>query len=139
MHVVVAAKGTEHGDVVAEAAELAGAFDDELHVVSVLALEDPSDDIGPGGPDDAATERFEREAANHAAAAAEAAGVPGAVPVGRVGKSVAREVLDDVDDEVRYLVVGGRKRSPVGKAVFGSTSQRILLEATVPVVSVRTE
>ena len=39
--------------------------------------------------------------------------------------------------EITRLVVGVRKRSAVGKAVLGSIPQRLILEATVPVLSVR--
>ena len=39
--------------------------------------------------------------------------------------------------EITRLVVGVRKRSPVGKAVLGSIAQRLILESTVPVLSVK--
>jgi nucleotide-binding universal stress UspA family protein len=39
--------------------------------------------------------------------------------------------------EIIRLVVGVRKRSPVGKAVLGSIAQSLILEATVPVLSVK--
>lgn len=39
--------------------------------------------------------------------------------------------------EVTRLVVGVRRRSPVGKAVLGSIAQRLILEAPVPVLSVK--
>jgi len=37
------------------------------------------------------------------------------------------------------VVVSGRKRTPTGKAVFGSTAQTVLLDAPCPVTFVRVE
>jgi nucleotide-binding universal stress UspA family protein len=39
--------------------------------------------------------------------------------------------------DITRLVVGVRKRSPVGKAVLGSIAQRLILDAPVPVLSVK--
>lgn len=43
------------------------------------------------------------------------------------------------DREATMIVVGLRHRSLVGKLILGSTAQRILLDATCPVLSVRTD
>ncbi len=42
---------------------------------------------------------------------------------------------DRVDADL--VIVGGRRRSPAGKAVFGSTAQTVLLDAPCPVTFVR--
>lgn len=39
--------------------------------------------------------------------------------------------------DASMIVLGLRDRSPVGKVLLGSTAQRILLDATCPVLSVR--
>lgn len=55
---------------------------------------------------------------------------------GLVGDPV-KEILDEAKRcDARYLVIGGRKRSSVGKAVFGSATQSILLQADRPVLVV---
>ncbi|WP_432494796.1 universal stress protein [Kineococcus auxinigenes] len=38
---------------------------------------------------------------------------------------------------VHRLVIGVRRRSPVGKAVLGSLSQELLMEADVPILAVK--
>lgn len=56
-------------------------------------------------------------------------------PMGRVG-DVTAEILSVAEDlDPRFLVISGRRRSPAGKAIFGNTAQRILLNANCPVVT----
>lgn len=49
------------------------------------------------------------------------------------------EDLIAVADEVGadFIVIGLRRRTPVGKLLLGSNAQRILLEATCPVLAVK--
>jgi nucleotide-binding universal stress UspA family protein len=61
--------------------------------------------------------------------------------IDRTGKA-DRDPVDAVLDEIRAhgvsrLVIGLKRRSPVGKALLGSVSQRLLLDSPVPVVAVK--
>jgi len=54
--------------------------------------------------------------------------------VGEHGDEIV-ELAEDTGADL--VVVGGRKRSPTGKAVFGSTAQEVMLSAPCPVTFVR--
>ncbi|WP_436924467.1 universal stress protein [Halosimplex amylolyticum] len=54
--------------------------------------------------------------------------------VGPHGEAIV-ELAEEVGADMVF--VGGRKRRPTGKAVFGSTAQTVLLEAPCPVTFVR--
>lgn len=51
------------------------------------------------------------------------------------------QVLRVLEDrpEVTRLVVGVRHRSPIGKVLLGSIPQRLILEASVPVLAVKAD
>jgi len=51
--------------------------------------------------------------------------------------SPSGEIIDYLDDhEIDQVVVGGRRRSATGKAIFGSTAQEVTLSASCPVTIV---
>lgn len=54
------------------------------------------------------------------------------------GRDAAQEILDvAAEHRADLLVLGLRRRTPVGKLIMGSTAQRILLDAPCPVIAVK--
>ena len=53
------------------------------------------------------------------------------------GKTVAGDVLEVAEEEhADLIVIGLRRRTPLGKLILGSHAQEILLNASVPVLAV---
>lgn len=142
MTVVAAVDKSAHASrVVEEANALANTFDDPLHVVHVMSRSEfvEREETNVSDTGDAIDLDRIREIAASVAENATADTIPGADTVGLVSDAsdeVAR-YADDID--ARYIVVGGRKRSPVGKAIFGSVTQSILLNSHRSVVAITPE
>lgn len=57
---------------------------------------------------------------------------------GREDRDPVDAVLDEIGQHgAERLVIGIRRRSPVGKAILGSISQQLLLDSPVPVLAVK--
>jgi nucleotide-binding universal stress UspA family protein len=57
---------------------------------------------------------------------------------GRSDRDPVDAVLADIEKYgARRLVIGIKRRTPVGKALLGSVSQRLLLESPIPVLAVK--
>ncbi len=54
--------------------------------------------------------------------------------VGDVASAIIGKIAEIAPD---LLVIGARRRSPVGKALLGSVTQHILLDVDVPVLVVK--
>lgn len=126
------------GDAVADVADPTDADVVLLHVFTRAEYDDVVDklDYGDVGTDEADDVAHRRSVVRDVSAVHEDRGVDVTVrgEVGPHGESIV-ETAEDVGADLVY--VGGRKRSPAGKAVFGSTAQEVLLNAPAPVTFVR--
>ena len=136
--VVLTAIGEEHrsNPVLAVAADLAGAHGERLDVLHVVP--EGEFETHKAAIEDFSFAQEEQSAATFAEKVAEetlddTADVSG---VGRVGDPVEQTISVLEETDPRYLVIGGRRRSPAGKAVFGSRTQDILLRSPIPVMTV---
>lgn len=142
---ILAAIGEERGSgqILSTAYDLATTYGDPLVVLHVIpnqefeshkeAIEERSHlaEFSMTQGEDSAAEYARRTADR----VLEVANVDEIESRGRVGKP-ADEILAEVDAvDPRFLVIGANERSPVGKAVFGSTTQRVLLNSSCPVVT----
>ena len=102
------------------------------------AYEDGIDEAGfPDDNEPSPTELAARlEAIDTVAAELETADVSYEIrgAIGVEGETIIQET-DAADGDLLFL--SGRKRSPTGKAVFGSTAHRIMMNASCPVLFVR--
>lgn len=116
--------------IISEAKSLADAFDEELHVIHANSLADLKE-ISQTDSDHKRTivEQFEDEITEIASPISDVV-----VPVCAIGQPATEVVEYAKRHDVIYVVIGGRRRSPVQKAIFGSTAQKILLNAPCSVV-----
>ena len=139
MPVIVTVDEAPDEGLLLEAERLATDRELELHVVHVIGesefkqLEETSIEE-TGQPLDLDTVRnYAKKVADEAASGT----ISAYTPVGLEGEEAARIVQYVSKVEADYVVIGGRKRSPVGKAMFGSVSQSVLLNADCPVLLVK--
>ncbi|RQG95448.1 universal stress protein [Natrarchaeobius chitinivorans] len=134
MPVVAAIADSSDSRIVEEAEKLATAFDRELHVVHVISMGTTDADIG--GVSDDSSDRL-REIAKERTKAATEGVSDDPIHVGLVDSNPSQRVISYASEvDAEYIVIGGRKRSPTGKAIFGSAAQSILLNANRPVLSI---
>lgn len=127
--------------IVEEAARLGEAFDQPVDVVHVLTRDEFVSLERTQVSETGETIPVERVVDMAEKVAAEAIGEAGvtANAVGLMGDP-ADEIVEYANEHgASYLVLAGRSRSPVGKALFGSVVQSVLLSASCPVVSLRIE
>lgn len=136
MSIVAAVDQSERAKrVIAEAVQIADAFDTDLHVLHVAKVSTGNLVSGTTeeGPD---VEEAKAEAqATAEEIATDAAPDHPVEAVGAVGDPAAEIIAFSEEVDADYIVLSGRKKSPTGKALFGSVTQSVLLDADRPVVS----
>jgi len=56
------------------------------------------------------------------------------------GKEPAEDLISTAEEvNADFIIIGLRRRTPVGKLILGSNAQRILLDASCPVMAVKAE
>ena len=69
-----------------------------------------------------------------------ATGVPHEIRAATDTLDPAEELLNAAEErDADFIVIGLRRRSPVGKLLLGSNAQRVLLDAACPVLAVKAE
>jgi nucleotide-binding universal stress UspA family protein len=139
VHIVVAYAPTPEGEAALKSsimeARLSGA---ELTIVRVLLS--PRGENTAAARDHARKVQAERDALGDVATALREDGLDVDARTLVIGHptTVAEAVLDVARElDAACLVIGIRRRSPVGKIVLGSDAQDLLLEADCPVLAVK--
>jgi nucleotide-binding universal stress UspA family protein len=117
---------------VGEAALEAGLAEAKAHGDDVVVLNSPRRRSTVDG------ELIDEAAADELVARAAAAGVTARVDQSDHGDDIV-ETFSKVAEaaSARLVVIGLRRRSPVGKLVTGSDAQRLLLDLDVPILAVK--
>jgi len=130
MKILVGYRGTNvGGDLLRIAAKHAKAFDAQVEIITSL----------PGG--DRTSQEDAQEAEARLAKAQEVLteqGVRCQTHLLVRGRTPGEDLVSfGVENEVDEIIIGVKSRSKVGKILFGSTAQYVILQAACPVVSVK--
>ena len=128
MPIIVGYTPTAEGDAALDhAVEEAKVHGDSLLVINVSASREPSESTFASDEAIAALEQRLKET-----------GVEATIRQLVRGKEPAEEIVSLArENSARFIVIGLRRRSPVGKLLLGSNSQEILLDADCPVIAVK--
>lgn len=133
--------GSKDLDIVISGRDLAEAFGEDLVVLHVMEEEEfrSRRERNPDFYQDVAAdeaESFARARAEDATEIEDLRKTSEIVADGTVGEPTKMIQEKAIEHDARYLVIGGRKRTPVGKVIFGSVTQSVLLDADRPVVTI---
>ena len=118
--------------------EMGKAFGAELHIFTALSPKENSKQVFEFIQNDADIEIANaKKNMEKACQIVEQAGMTCHTHISSQGKSVGEEIIEFAEQiKADYIVIGVHKRSRVGKLLFGSTAQYVILNGTCPVVAV---
>ena len=123
--------------VLDEAGRLAADLGEDLHAVHVIERSELVDVLEKEVEGQSFSENYEvQQVGENVVSRAAAPSRPEPDVSVRVGDPGTELVSAAEERDARYLVVGGRQRSPTGKALFGSVAQKVILQSPMPVLSV---
>ncbi|UTF55729.1 universal stress protein [Natronosalvus rutilus] len=132
-------------ETITVAADLAEKYGEELIALNVVSQDEfLKEQQGKTSIADVKPEPIERYESEAADRAREIVGqiIDASTDVtymGRVADPANGIVKTGRDVDARFIVIGARRQSPIGKAIFGSTTQSVLLSADRPVLTVMEE
>lgn len=139
MAIVAAIDDSEGAATVLEEAQtLAANFDEDVHAVHVLERSELVKVLEKDVEGQDLTDNYEVQqiGENIVSRATGDSTLPEPIVSVRVGNPAAEITAYAEEQEARYVVIGGRQRSPTGKALFGSVTQKVIFESPAPVVNV---
>lgn len=137
MPIVAAVDDTENAErILREASELSRDLDTDLHGVHVFERDDLIDVIEKDLPGQDITDNIEVQELVEGIVDRGLSTSDDVTTVAKVGDSADEIIRYAEDIGARYIVIGGQQRSPTGKALFGSVTQKVILRSSIPVLSV---
>jgi nucleotide-binding universal stress UspA family protein len=123
--------------VLEEAEVLAEAFGEPLHIVHAISRSEFIDLEQTAYEEERKSlsmEEIRSFATDYAESSAEGITID-YEPIGLVGQPADEIITYSTETDAKYIVVAPKKRSPTGKALFGSVAQSVILNADCPVVT----
>ncbi|QFU84715.1 universal stress protein [Natronorubrum aibiense] len=142
MAIVAAIDDSEGAATVLEEAQtLAADLEEELHAVHVLKRSELVDVLEKDVKGQDPIENYEAQQIGESivSRALGESTLPDPTVSVRVGDPATEITAYAEKQDARYVVIGGRQRSPTGKALFGSVTQKVIFDSPAPIVSVGLE
>jgi len=139
MAIVAAIDDSERAALVlGEAQTIAANFDEAVHAIHVLQRSELVKVLEKDIEGQDLTDNYEVQqiGENIVSRATEESTLPEPTVSVRVGDPAAEITAYAEEQDARYVVIGGRQRSPTGKALFGSVTQKVIFESPALVVNI---